>query len=176
MTGLKSRNHPETHWRRRCYSSTKSSIQVAPTQHLFVLIPHSPIAFHANIANLRPGRLKMASKTYDDPYRHTCLVPYVDPDAAPPEIASRIKVHSFRRNIFLTLAHSPGLFPHLMGVIGGCFQGKSRTVPLLDWVRETFGQYFLFGLLLGAIAKIVGLSNSSSYVSPPKSAPNTCTM
>ena len=118
----------------------------------------------------------MASKTYDDPYRHTCLVPYVDPDTAPPEIASRIKVHSFRRNVFLTLAHSPGLFPHVMGVIGGCFQGKSRTVPLLDWVRETLAQAFLLGLLLGAIAKIVGLSNSSSCVSPPKSAPNTCTM
>ena len=118
----------------------------------------------------------MASKTYDDPYRHTCLVPYVDPDAAPPEIASRIKVHSFRRNVFLTLAHSPGLFPHVMGVIGACFQGKSRTVPLLDWVRETLERSFLSGLLLGAFAKTVGLSNSSSYVSPPKSAPNTCTM
>ncbi|KAL4916111.1 AhpD-like protein [Aspergillus aurantiobrunneus] len=75
----------------------------------------------------------MASKTYDDPYRHTCLVPYVDVNTAPPEIASRIKVHDFRRNIFLVLAHSRGLFPNVMGLIGGCFNGKTRTIPLLDW-------------------------------------------
>ncbi|XXH01772.1 hypothetical protein Hte_008133 [Hypoxylon texense] len=75
----------------------------------------------------------MAPKTYDDPYRHTCLVPYVDVETAPPNIAKMIKVHDFRRNIFLTLAHSPGLFPTFMGTIGGCFRGEVRTVPLLDW-------------------------------------------
>ncbi|KAI1399164.1 AhpD-like protein [Hypoxylon fuscum] len=75
----------------------------------------------------------MAPKTYDDPYRHTCLVPYVDANTAPPQIAKMIKVHDFRRNIFLTLAHSQGLFPNVMGVIGGCFRGETRTVPLLDW-------------------------------------------
>ncbi len=99
--------------------------------------------------------IEMASKTYDDPYRHTCLVPYVDPDTAPPEIASRIKVHSFRRNVFLTLAHSPGLFPHVMGVIGGCFQGKSRTVPLLDWVREPSSNLFFLGFFSVLLLKLL---------------------
>ncbi|KAI0906306.1 AhpD-like protein [Ustulina deusta] len=75
----------------------------------------------------------MASKTYNDPYRHTCLVPYVDPNEAPEEIASKLRVHDFRRNIFLVLAHSHGLFPNVMGLIGGCFSGKTRTIPLLDW-------------------------------------------
>ncbi|KAJ3580090.1 hypothetical protein NPX13_g483 [Xylaria arbuscula] len=75
----------------------------------------------------------MASKQYDDPYRHTCLVPYVDPNEAPEEIASKLRVHDFRRNIFLILAHSPGLFPNVMGLIGGCFRGETRTIPLLDW-------------------------------------------
>ncbi len=78
----------------------------------------------------------MASKTYNDPYRHTCLVPYVDPNEAPEEIASKLRVHDFRRNIFLVLAHSHGLFPNVMGLIGGCFSGKIRTIPLLDWVHQ----------------------------------------
>lgn len=81
----------------------------------------------------------MAPKTYDDPFRHTCLVPYVDVETAPPNIAKMIKVHDFRRNIFLTLAHSPGLFPTFMGTVGGCFRGEVRTVPLLDWVCKVFG-------------------------------------
>ncbi|KAF4539080.1 uncharacterized protein LTHEOB_10472 [Lasiodiplodia theobromae] len=68
-----------------------------------------------------------------DPFRKTCLVPYVDPKTAPPAVAEKINVLPFRRNIFLLLGHSEGLFPHLMGVIGGCFNGKVRTVPLLDW-------------------------------------------
>ncbi|KAF2137124.1 uncharacterized protein K452DRAFT_236473 [Aplosporella prunicola CBS 121167] len=68
-----------------------------------------------------------------DPYRKTSLVPYVDPATAPPAVAEKLKVLPFRRNIFLLLGHSQGLFPHLMGVIGGCFDGKARTVQLLDW-------------------------------------------
>lgn len=75
-----------------------------------------------------------STSTYDDPFRHTALIPYVDPDTAPPEVANRIKILPFRRNIFHLLGHSQGLFPHLMGVIGGCFDGKVRTVQLLDWV------------------------------------------
>lgn len=73
-----------------------------------------------------------------DPFRKTCLVPYVDPKTAPPAVAEKINVLPFRRNIFLLLGHSEGLFPHLMGVIGGCFNGKVRTVPLLDWVSSSF--------------------------------------
>ena len=71
---------------------------------------------------------------YQDPYRHTCLIPYVDATQAPPDVAAKINVLPFRRNIFLLLGHSAGLFPHLMGVIGGCFNGEVRTIPLLDWV------------------------------------------
>ena len=70
-----------------------------------------------------------------DPFRHTCLIPYVDPTTAPAEVAEKIKVLPFRRNIFLLLGHSKGLFPPLMGLIGGCFNGKVRGVHLLDWVR-----------------------------------------
>jgi hypothetical protein len=60
---------------------------------------------------------------YDDPFRHTCLVPYIDVTTAPPAVADRIKVLPFRRNIFLLLGHSHGLGPALMSIIGGCFNG-----------------------------------------------------
>ena len=69
-----------------------------------------------------------------DPFRHTCLIPYLDPSTATPEVADKINVLPFRRNIFHLLGHSKGLFPHLMGVVGGCFNGKVRGVRLLDWV------------------------------------------
>lgn len=74
-----------------------------------------------------------SAEVFDDPFRKTCLVPYVDVEAAPPAIQAKLKVLPFRRNIFLLLGHSHGLFPHLMGVIGGCFDGKTRKIPLLDW-------------------------------------------
>lgn len=72
---------------------------------------------------------------FSDPFRHTCLIPYVDPASAPPAVADKLKILPFRRNIFYLLGHSQGLFPHLMGVIGGCFNGQVRGVQLLDWVR-----------------------------------------
>ena len=91
------------------------------------------------------------SETYDDPFRHTCLVPYVDAATAPQAIADKIRVLPFRRNIFLLLAHSEGLFPHVSGLIGGCFNGKVRKIPLLDWVsfsrkQETFRTLLIFSL------------------------------
>ncbi|KAF2088012.1 hypothetical protein K490DRAFT_56575 [Saccharata proteae CBS 121410] len=73
------------------------------------------------------------AQVYDDPYRHTCLVPYVDAKTAPKAIADKINVLPFRRNIFLLLGHSEGLFPHVMGIVGGCFNGNVRKIPLLDW-------------------------------------------
>ena len=69
----------------------------------------------------------------EDPFRTTSLVPYVDAATAPQAVQDKLKVLPFRRNIFLLLGHSPGLSPPLMGVIGGCFDGNVRTVPLLDW-------------------------------------------
>jgi len=74
-----------------------------------------------------------STQAYDDPFRHTCLVPYVDVSSAPPAIADKINVLPFRRNIFRLLGHSHGLFPHVMGIIGGCFNGQVRKIPLLDW-------------------------------------------
>ncbi|OBT74830.1 hypothetical protein VF21_06466 [Pseudogymnoascus sp. 05NY08] len=73
------------------------------------------------------------TEPHADPFRHTCLVPYVEAATAPPHIAEKINVLPFRRNIFLLLAHSPGLFPHMMGLIGGCFNKDVRKIPLLDW-------------------------------------------
>ena len=69
----------------------------------------------------------------DDPFRKTCLVPYVNPDTVPQAVQDKLKVLPFRRNIFYLLGHSHGLFPHLTGVIGGCFDGQTRKIPLLDW-------------------------------------------
>ncbi|KFY99251.1 hypothetical protein V498_00905 [Pseudogymnoascus sp. VKM F-4517 (FW-2822)] len=73
------------------------------------------------------------TEAHSDPFRHTCLVPYVEAATAPPAIAEKINVLPFRRNIFLLLAHSPGLFPHIMGLVGGCFNKDVRKIPLLDW-------------------------------------------
>ena len=73
------------------------------------------------------------SNDTQDPFRKTCLIPYVDPATAPPAVREKLQVLPFRRNIFLLLGHSSGLFPPLMGVIGGCFDSNIRTLPLLDW-------------------------------------------
>lgn len=68
-----------------------------------------------------------------DPFRKNCLVPYVDPETAPPAVQEKLKVLPFRRNILLTMAHSHGLFPHFSSLLGGCFDGKTRKIPLFDW-------------------------------------------
>ncbi|MCJ1466157.1 hypothetical protein MMC07_004776 [Pseudocyphellaria aurata] len=73
------------------------------------------------------------SNDVQDPFRKTCLIPYVDAATAPPAVREKLQVLPFRRNIFLLLGHSSGLFPPLMGVIGGCFDSNVRTLPLLDW-------------------------------------------
>lgn len=78
-------------------------------------------------------RIEAPVQKHDDPFRKTCLVPYVDPDTVPQAVQDKLKVLPFRRNIFYLLGHSHGLFPHLTGVIGGCFDGQTRKIPLLDW-------------------------------------------
>ncbi|PYI30691.1 hypothetical protein BP00DRAFT_495699 [Aspergillus indologenus CBS 114.80] len=75
----------------------------------------------------------MASEPNNDPHRKTCLIPYVDPNTAPSDIQERLKVLPFRRNILLVLAHSQGLFPHISGLLGACFDGKQRKLSLFDW-------------------------------------------
>jgi len=74
-----------------------------------------------------------STQKYEDPFRKTSLVPYVDQATAPPAVQDKLKVLPFRRNIFYLLGHSHGLFPHLAGVIGGCFDSNTRKIPLLDW-------------------------------------------
>lgn len=73
------------------------------------------------------------AEVYEDPFRKTSLIPYVDYDSAPPTVQEKLKVLPFRRNIFYLLGHSHGLFPHLTSIIGGCFDGRVRKIPLLDW-------------------------------------------
>lgn len=70
---------------------------------------------------------------HGDPFRKTCLIPYVDFETSPPAVQEKLSILPFRRNIFYLLGHSHGLFPHLAGVIGGCFDGNTRKIPLLDW-------------------------------------------
>ncbi|PWY80631.1 hypothetical protein BO70DRAFT_362582 [Aspergillus heteromorphus CBS 117.55] len=73
------------------------------------------------------------NETKEDPFRSTCLVPYIDLESAPSVINEKLKVLPFRRNILLTLAHSHGLFPHFSGLLGACFDGKQRKIPVFDW-------------------------------------------
>ena len=62
-----------------------------------------------------------------------CLVPYVDIDAVPAEVAAAITHLPYRRNIFYLLGHSHGSFPRLMSVYANFFDGTRRILPLLDW-------------------------------------------
>ncbi|KAK8018776.1 hypothetical protein PG991_007966 [Apiospora marii] len=63
----------------------------------------------------------------------TCLVPYLELLNAPPKVAAAIAHLPYHRNIFHLLGHSRGSFPSLMGVYGSFFDGKKRTLPLLEW-------------------------------------------
>ncbi|KAB8069469.1 AhpD-like protein [Aspergillus leporis] len=62
-----------------------------------------------------------------------CLVPYLELENAPPDVAAAITHLPYRRNIFHLLGHSHGSFPRLMGVYAAFFNGNTRTLPLLDW-------------------------------------------
>lgn len=76
---------------------------------------------------------KTPNKVSDDLLRKTHPSSDVDVETTPAAIQDKLKEPPFRRTIFHLLGHSPGLFPHLMGVIGGCFDGKTRKIPLYDW-------------------------------------------
>ncbi|KAK3356400.1 AhpD-like protein [Lasiosphaeria hispida] len=69
----------------------------------------------------------------DPPKKQNCLVPYIETDKAPPEVAAAITHLPYRRNIFHLLGHSHGGFPRLMGVYANFFDGSRRILPLLDW-------------------------------------------
>jgi trans-2-enoyl-CoA reductase len=62
-----------------------------------------------------------------------CLVPYIDLENAPAEVAAAITHLPYRRNIFYLLGHSHGAFPRLMSVYASFFDGDRRILPLLDW-------------------------------------------
>ncbi|KAJ5689309.1 hypothetical protein N7462_003701 [Penicillium macrosclerotiorum] len=62
-----------------------------------------------------------------------CLVPYIELENAPQEVAAAITHLPYRRNIFHLLGHSHGSFPRLMGVYAAFFNGNTRILPLLDW-------------------------------------------
>lgn len=69
----------------------------------------------------------------NDSFRKTCLVPYPNVDELPPTLRDRLNILPFRRNILMTIANSHGLAPHLLGLIGACFDGNQRRLPTLDW-------------------------------------------
>lgn len=69
----------------------------------------------------------------NDPFRKTCLVPYPNVDDLPPTLRDRLNILPFRRNILMTIANSHGLAPHLLSLIGACFDGSQRGLPTLDW-------------------------------------------
>ncbi|KAI1075117.1 AhpD-like protein [Whalleya microplaca] len=62
-----------------------------------------------------------------------CLVPYIELENAPPEVAAAITQLPYRRNIFHLLGHSHGSFPRLMDVYASFFDGNRRILPLLEW-------------------------------------------
>lgn len=71
-----------------------------------------------------------------DTHKYQTLVPYIDPenpDAAHEANAAICRKFPVRRNIFLLLANSPGLFGPFMGVLYAIFNGKTRTIPLLEY-------------------------------------------
>lgn len=69
----------------------------------------------------------------NDPFRKTCLVPYPKVDDLPPSLRDKLNILPFRRNILLTIANSHGLAPHLLVLIGACFDGTQRRLPTLEW-------------------------------------------
>jgi alkylhydroperoxidase family enzyme len=69
----------------------------------------------------------------NDPFRKTCLVPYPKVDDLPPSLRDKLNILPFRRNILLTIANSHGLAPHLLDLIGACFDGTQRRLPTLEW-------------------------------------------
>jgi alkylhydroperoxidase family enzyme len=74
-----------------------------------------------------------ASSAAQDPYRKRCLVPYPTLEELPPVVRDKLQILPFRRNILFTIARSHGLAPHLLGLIGACFDGSQRKLPTLDW-------------------------------------------
>ncbi|KAL1615417.1 hypothetical protein SLS56_011830 [Neofusicoccum ribis] len=62
-----------------------------------------------------------------------CLVPYLDDTTASPSVAKALSALPYRRNIFMLMGHSAGLFPPVMGVYSAVFNNATRQIPILDW-------------------------------------------
>ncbi len=148
----------------------------APTQHLFVLIPHSPIVFHATSSTFGYGdyrngfqNLRRSLQTY-----LSCSI--CRPRYSPPGDCQQDQSPFLQEERLFDPRALTGSFSPRDGCHRRLFPGEVSHGSSAGLGTGTLEQSFLFGLFLGAIAKIVGLSNSLSYVSPPKSARNTCTM
>lgn len=79
----------------------------------------------------RPEKKRNSTMATSKPQQ--CLVPYIETETAPPEVAAAITHLPYRRNIFHLLGHSHGAFPRLMGVYANFFDGNRRILPLLEW-------------------------------------------
>lgn len=61
------------------------------------------------------------------------LLPLVDPSTLTPAGQLALQTIPFKRNMLSTLAWASGLFIPLMGILGGCFDGRVRILPGQDW-------------------------------------------
>lgn len=61
------------------------------------------------------------------------LVPLVDEKTLTFAAQQALLTIPFKRNLLSTLGHAQGLFVPLMGILGGCFDGRVRTLPGVDW-------------------------------------------
>lgn len=62
------------------------------------------------------------------------LVPLFNETGADPAVLKALKTIPFPRTLLSTLAHAQGLFVPLMGVLGSSFDGKTRQLPISDWL------------------------------------------
>lgn len=98
-----------------------------------------------------------------------CRIPYVNPSEALPVVADALNVMPMKRNIFLLLAHSPGLFPPLMQAFSALFNRTTRTLPLLDWqlvvlrVAATLGSEYEWDVN-APVAKVHGMPEDKMQI------------
>jgi len=75
----------------------------------------------------------MSAPTEEQENQQTCLVPYLEADDAPPEVAVMLKGMPYRRNLMHLLAHAHGVYPRLLSVYLTLFDDTRRILPQVDW-------------------------------------------
>lgn len=91
-------------------------------------------------------------KPPDDPRATVC--PDADVEAARAAVPDKLPRSLSERDIYHLLGHAPGLFPHLIGVRGGCFDGKRRAMRQQDWqlmvqrTNKTLGAKFAYDVAI----------------------------